>query len=182
MAVIEDTRNRVRWTYARARYVARTEGVGALARTTAAKFGLVHDERPTAQSPRQPLPGRTSGRQWPFSVLVLGSRTLAEPALRDLGVTVFWSTADGPDRQQLVSVLHVAGAANWPPGNVLAEARRLGQLMVLELNPDDPADALPHCDLILVPVQRDDLPTTTPVHLIPSDSQALARLLQEVAA
>lgn len=182
MGVIENLRNRVRWTYRRADYVARTEGLGTLARRTSAMLGLARRAEVPAQRARQPVPGPVAAHGWPPSVMVLGGRALPEGRFTGVDIPVLRPAAEDLAAQQLVSVLYVGGRADWPGPSVLAEARRLAQPLVLELLADDPVDDLPACDAVVLAAAR-AISTDRPVHVIaPDDGPALAQLLRAVAA
>jgi hypothetical protein len=182
MGVIQDLVNRVRWIHREAAYLARTEGVAALARRTSTVLG--HGKRQDAPAPqyRQPAPSRIAGREWPPSLMVLAGNALPECRFTDLVLPTLYSDHGDLGMQQLVSVVYVLGRANWPSPQTLAEARRLAQPVVLELLADDSADGLPACDAIVVPAPR-AIPAGAPVHVIrPEDGPALVQLLRSVVA
>lgn len=146
MGVVVDLRLRARWTWHRATFVARTEGLGALVARGAAAAGLgkryVEPQERLVAPPRAPLSAETA-RRWPISLIVLGdggrARELAGLAQSCDVPADGCSPADRDclSALQCASVLVVAGVANWPPPAVLAEARRLRLAIVLDMSADD---------------------------------------------
>jgi hypothetical protein len=197
--VIAAARNRVRWTWNRAEYVARTEGPGTLARRTLAMAGLAAKDAVPEQVLLRPAATPIShacAAAWPRSVLVLGPPADGSPAalrlarrarqLGDLGIPVM---AVDPGQRwrpaaQLGSVALIhpqSWSASLPA--VLDEAHRLRQRVVFDV--DDVADEVPTgADALLVTQEsaaaalRPRVPDAA-VHAIDADASgtALAGLL-----
>lgn len=163
--MIAAARNRVYWTWNRAQYVARTEGLGTLARRTLAMAGLAAKDAEPEQVLLRPAATPISdacAADWPQSVLVLGPPADGSPAalrlarrarqLGDLGIPV---TGVEPGQRwrpaaQLASVVLIhprSWSASLPA--VLDEAQRLRQGVVLDI--DDAEDEVSTgADVLLV--------------------------------
>lgn len=200
--MIAAARNRVRWTWNRARYVAQTEGTATLARRALAMTGLAAGDAVPEQVLLRPAPHGISAAcaaAWPLSVLVLGPPGDGSPAalrlvrrarqLAKAGVAV---TALEPGQQWRSAAQLAAALLIHPPSweaslpAILQEAHRLRQTVLADL--DDAGAAAPAGADILVVAEaaaaaalRSRLPDAA-VHVVGlgEPGAALAELLTEI--
>lgn len=181
MGVIQQLRDYRKTFWHRAVYVARTEGTVAMMRHAARFTGLAPDLRVDWQAlPRDPSPLPASSRGWPTSVLVVCDGSGRDAQLARLAFPVLRRSPGDPGvaaTQQLVAAVYVVGLANLG-ADLVAAARRLGQRLVVEVEPqDDPGStSAPACDAILVAAAR-SLPEHWQPVLLPYDSDRLGAVL-----
>lgn len=161
--MIGTVRNAVRGRWYRARYVAQTEGLGTLARRSAAMVGVLPKDIIVERALQRPGPvplADQDGAEWPLSVVALGppaggaSQHLSQARLRqctEQAVPAALVHAGEPwhAAAQLASVVLVQPrwwAAELPA--ILAEAQRLHQRVVADVSGGDAIPAGVHAVLV----------------------------------
>lgn len=137
MALI--SRDLLRGYRRRAVYLARTEGTAVMLRRMGMAAGLLPRREPPAPAPPPPPMTRLRDSAWPPSALVIGDPGPRRGQLEAGGYAVLERMGEDLSAQQLVSLIYVLSASRWPGPDTLAEARRLGQRVVLELLPGESA-------------------------------------------
>lgn len=180
MGVIEQAGGYAKTLRARAVYVARTEGIAAMLRQAAEFAGLLPVRSIDWTGLRRGVDALTASCDaWPAAVLVVSSGGARGSQLAALDCPVLRCPPDDPGLsafQQLVSTVFVIGRSNLS-ADIEREAQRLGQRLVLQIEPgDEVTAALPACDVLLLATAM-ALPDGFVAAVVPDDGTALGDVL-----